>query len=161
VTFSPRRRTATGVALAALLLLTGCSGSSEKDAEKIREAILDNAPGVEDAIVRYNTDIFTNNLSIQLSMPTTSSTDDEALTTAIVETLEQAWNTSPSEPSNIRIRVSVVPFAEGDRIGDPSAVTLNGRGVDEALGLYSDVSWDVLTVSTEELTERFGPRDGS
>lgn len=61
-----QRRTTTGVVLAALLLLTGCSGSSEKDAEKIREAIIDDAPGVEDAMVRYSTDVFVNNLSIRL-----------------------------------------------------------------------------------------------
>ncbi|MFF3065538.1 hypothetical protein ACFVQ3_13345 [Oerskovia sp. NPDC057915] len=146
------------VALAPLMLLTACSGSTENDAQDVRDAILAEAPGVEDAVVRYRTDIFTNKLSIRLSMPTVSEGDDAALLAAIDAALDQAWNASPSEPSNISIEIAPAPFAEGERIGDPGTITLNGRGFDEALGLDYDVPWDTLIAPSALLTERYGQR---
>lgn len=157
----PGRRAATGIALAALLLLTGCTDSPEDDAAKVREALLANAPGVQDAMVRYRTDVFVNNLDIRLSMPETSEDDDAALTAAIDSTLEQAWSTSTSEPSNISIDIVLAPFAEGDRIGDSSAIRLEGKGLEEALGLERDVHRYMVVVQTRELAERYGEWTGT
>lgn len=154
----PRRRTTIGIVLAPLLLLTACSGSSEKDVEDVREAIVANAPGVEDAMVRYRTDVLANDLDIRLSMPTTSEEDDAALLAAIDVALDQAWNTSPSAPSNINLDVVVAPLVDGDRIGDSRAIAMTDRGIDVALGLENGTNRSSVAVPSDVLAERYGQR---
>ncbi|MEK8227075.1 hypothetical protein NKG05_14865 [Oerskovia sp. M15] len=163
VRFSTRPRAMTGiVALAPMLALAACSGSSsESDTQEIRAAIVADAPGVEEVLVRFRTDVFSNELDLALSMPTASADDDAALSEAIDIALDRAWTTSPSEPSTVNLEVVLAPFDEGDVVGDPRGVTLEGKGIDEALGLENDARESLLSVSSEVLTERYGKRDAS
>lgn len=104
-----------------------------------------------------STDVFVNDLSIRLSMPTTAETDNEALATALGATLEQAWITSPSEPSNISVKVVLTPFTEGETAGGLGSIRLEGRALDTSIGLENDAYRFTLSVPTHELAQRYGP----
>lgn len=146
--------------LGALALLSACS-TTEDNAREIREVILDQAPGVDDAVVRNDKDIFVDKIIVRLSMPTTSDEDDDALVAAIDATLDAAWTTSRTEPSNVTIEVTLSPMQDGARFGDTGNIVLEDRGINEALGLDLGVSWNSITVGSDALHTLYGAREQS
>lgn len=147
-------------AFAAVVVLGGCS-TTEDNAREIRDVIVEQAPGVEDAVVHNHKDFFVDNIIVRLSMPTTTDEDDDGLVAAIDATLDAAWTTSRTEPSNVTIEVTLAPMQDGARYGDKGSIELEGRGIDEALGLDSAVYRESIRVSTAELNALYGARGNS
>lgn len=146
----------------AVLALAGCAtGVSESEEQRVRDAIVADAPGVDDALVDFHVDVFTSRVVIALSMPTASADDPAAVATAVDLALEKGWTLPKFQPKWVSVAITAEPFAQGETPGRVDGLRLDGLALDEALGLEQRGSARRLLVEGPDLESRYGPRSGS
>lgn len=154
--------TTTGRALAMLAvgIVAGCASSgSDSDLDGVREEILAHASGVDDVLIRFDTDVFSQKVVIALSMTTTDAEDATAITGAIDATLRSAWFETDFEPSSVRVAVALAPFAEDDTAGDVDGISL--ANATEGSDLPGRASSRSFVAQTSSLVAAYGPRENS
>lgn len=167
----PARRTGSrrrGVVRAAVLLLAaavalaGCAtGVSESEEQRVRDAIVDDAPGVDDAVVDFHVDVFTSEVDIALTMPTASGDDPAAIVAAVDVALEKGWMLPKFQPKWVSVAITTEPFAEDDTPGRVDGMRLDDLDLDKALDLEQRGQRGRLVVGSADLEVRYGQRGDS
>lgn len=145
-----RRGVLAGVGIVLAAALAACSPGPSAE-EQVGERIRSLAPDVDEVQVEFQKDIFTQNVSVRLSAPSSA---DDLLVSAVEASYRAAWEDAGFEPSNVSVWIIEGDLPSRDAFRESEFVDLD---VLVPYGLEScDHSSRACVISRSALQAEFG-----